>query len=114
MNTHFQAHVTLPRRFGWWTALVFVTGMGFTPSAGTPSAAAQDAPRAAEKLADDVQVDFAVDIMPILKQNCLACHHQKEAEDQAECEHGYVLGRGCRTCEFYERADYEYERSMDR
>jgi hypothetical protein len=34
-----------------------------------------------------------------------------EPEDR---EHGYPEGRGCRTCEFYERADYEYERSMDR
>lgn len=25
-------------------------------------------------------VDFAKEIMPILKRNCLACHHQKEAE----------------------------------
>ena len=40
--------------------------------------------------------------------------HQQEADDRLECEHGYVHGRGCQPCEFYERADYEYERSMDR
>ena len=36
-------------------------------------------------------------------------------EDSPElCEHGYPEGRGCKTCEFWERADYEFERFWDR
>ena len=41
---------------------------------------AQDLPIAIAEIQRDSEVDFAKEIMPILKRNCLACHHEKEAE----------------------------------
>ena len=41
---------------------------------------AQQLPLPVADLKRTEPVDFAGEIMPILKQNCLACHHEKEAE----------------------------------
>ena len=41
---------------------------------------AQELPLPVSELERSDPVDFAKEIMPILKQNCLACHHEKEAE----------------------------------
>lgn len=95
MNTYFLADATLLRRFGWLVVLALVTGSAFECSFGMPTAAAQESPRPVEALADDVKVDFAVDIAPILKQNCLACHHQKEAEGGLVLEsHASIIAGG--------------------
>ena len=45
-----------------------------------PIAAAQELPLPVTDLQRTESVDFAKEIMPILKKNCLACHHEKEAE----------------------------------
>lgn len=43
----------------------------------------------------DTPVDFATEIMPLLKQNCLACHHAKESEGGLNLEsHSAVLAGG--------------------
>ncbi len=41
---------------------------------------AQDLPLTVADLQRSDPVDFATEIAPILKRNCLACHHEKEAE----------------------------------
>jgi WD40 repeat protein len=41
---------------------------------------AQELPLPMAQLERSEPVDFAKEILPILKQNCLACHHEKEAE----------------------------------
>ena len=41
---------------------------------------AQDLPIPIAEIQRDSEVDFSKEIMPILKRNCLACHHEKEAE----------------------------------
>lgn len=41
---------------------------------------AQDLPIPIASLERTAEVDFSTEIMPILKRNCLACHHEKEAE----------------------------------
>ena len=43
-------------------------------------ASAQELPIPVAHLQRSEPVDFANEIMPILKRNCLACHHEKEAE----------------------------------
>lgn len=49
------------------------------PSALT-TAKAQDLPIEPAVLDRAEQVDFAKEILPVLKRNCLACHHRNEAE----------------------------------
>lgn len=44
------------------------------------TAAAADLPLPVAEIKRTDPVDFGKEIVPILKQNCLACHHQKEAE----------------------------------
>ncbi|MFK8115327.1 MAG: c-type cytochrome domain-containing protein [Rubripirellula sp.] len=44
------------------------------------SASAVELPLPVAELKRSEPVDFAKEIMPILKRNCVACHHQKEAE----------------------------------
>ncbi|MEM1069192.1 MAG: c-type cytochrome domain-containing protein, partial [Planctomycetota bacterium] len=39
-----------------------------------------DLPLPVSDIAREEPVDFQTEIMPILKRNCLACHHEKEAE----------------------------------
>jgi WD40 repeat protein len=44
------------------------------------NANAMDLPLPVSEIEREQPVDFATEILPILKQNCLACHHEKEAE----------------------------------
>ncbi len=46
----------------------------------TMSLRGQDLPIPIAELQRDSEVSFADEVMPILKRNCLACHHAKEAE----------------------------------
>ncbi|MDA9778268.1 hypothetical protein N9D38_07480 [Rubripirellula sp.] len=41
---------------------------------------AQELPIPIEEVQTDAEIIFSESIMPILKRNCLACHHEKEAE----------------------------------
>ena len=43
-------------------------------------ALSQDLPLPVAELDRTEPVDFQSEILPLLKQNCLACHHEKEAE----------------------------------
>ncbi|MDG2220410.1 MAG: hypothetical protein P8L85_03465 [Rubripirellula sp.] len=45
-----------------------------------PTAFAIDLPLPVSEIQREDPVDFATEILPILKRNCLACHHEKEAE----------------------------------
>ena len=47
-----------------------------------------------EDIKRDKPVDFATEIFPILKQNCLACHHAKEAEGGLNLESHATLMAG--------------------
>ena len=49
-------------------------------SASLQSVTAQELPIPIEELQAAREIDFAKEILPLLKRNCLACHHQKEAE----------------------------------
>ncbi|NNE00912.1 MAG: hypothetical protein HKN47_26655 [Pirellulaceae bacterium] len=42
----------------------------------------------------DKRVDFATEIFPLLKQNCLACHHEKESEGGLNLESHQSLIQG--------------------
>lgn len=42
--------------------------------------AERELPLAVAEIQRSEPVDFGTDILPLLKRNCLACHHQKEAE----------------------------------
>ncbi len=46
----------------------------------TPIAAAEDLPLSVSEIDRAEPVDFATEIMPLFKRNCLACHHEKAAE----------------------------------
>ena len=48
--------------------------------ASSPAANAADLPLPVADLQRTQPVDFGKEIMPILKRNCLACHHEKESE----------------------------------
>ncbi|MBL6724554.1 MAG: hypothetical protein ISQ09_05675, partial [Rubripirellula sp.] len=41
---------------------------------------AQELPIPIEEVQTDAEIIFSESIMPMLKRNCLACHHEKEAE----------------------------------
>ena len=44
------------------------------------SVVAQELPIPIAEVQRESEVDFAKEILPVLKKNCLACHHEKEAE----------------------------------
>ncbi len=54
-----------------------VSSVAFTVIAG---AADTELPIPVSEIDRSEPVDFATEIMPLLKQNCLACHHAKESE----------------------------------
>ncbi len=49
-------------------------------SLATGIAAAQELPLPVATIERSEPVDFAKEIYPILKRNCLACHHERDAE----------------------------------
>ena len=55
---------------------------------------AQDLPLTVADLQRTDPVDFATEIMPILKRNCLACHHEKEAEGGLVLESAESIHQG--------------------
>ena len=57
-------------------------------------AAAVDLPLAVAEMQRSEPVDFAKEIMPILKRNCLACHHEKEAEGGLVLESSESIHKG--------------------
>ena len=48
--------------------------------AGIAETSAWEPPLQVAQLERDTPVDYTTEILPLLKQNCLACHHAKEAE----------------------------------
>lgn len=54
----------------------------------------QELPIAVADLKRSEPVDFATEIMPLLKRNCLACHHQKEAEGGLVLETSESIHKG--------------------
>lgn len=58
------------------------------------SSVAQDLPLDVADLPRTEPVDFATEIMPLLKRNCLACHHEKEAEGGLVLESAASLRKG--------------------
>lgn len=57
--------------------LVIASALGFL---GMPETNAWEPPLQVAEVERDTPVDYSTEILPLLKQNCLACHHQKEAE----------------------------------
>ncbi|MGC6442848.1 MAG: c-type cytochrome domain-containing protein [Rubripirellula sp.] len=57
-----------------------ISSLLFLPTLLSVVTFAQDLPIAIAEIQRDSEVDFAKEITPILKRNCLACHHEKEAE----------------------------------
>lgn len=55
---------------------------------------AQDLPLPVADLKRTDPVDFGKEIMPILKRNCLACHHEKEAEGGLNLETSELIRKG--------------------
>jgi WD40 repeat protein len=57
-------------------------------------AVAQELPLAVAELQRSEPVDFASEILPMLKRNCLACHHEKEAEGGLVMESAELIHQG--------------------
>jgi WD40 repeat protein len=83
-----SAYGSIRKTFAVLTLLVSAT------IAGLPIADAQDLPLPVADLKRTDAVDFGKEIMPILKRNCLACHHEKEAEGGLNLETSVAIHEG--------------------
>ncbi len=79
---------------GVWPVWIFL----FTCATSIPSHAQEPTAAAAAiaiaEIKRDTPVNFAQEVLPILKKNCIACHNKAEAENQLVLENPQAILRG--------------------
>ena len=66
-----------------WQPRLLILALVFS-AADITQVDASEPPLQVAQLERDTPVDYNSEILPLLKQNCLACHHEKEAEGGCE------------------------------
>jgi WD40 repeat protein len=73
---------------------ILLTAAGICALAAAPSVATAELPIEIAEIKRDQPVDFAGEIYPLLKRNCLACHHAKETEGGLNLESHEAMLKG--------------------
>jgi hypothetical protein len=81
--------VVIGRVIGWLCAWSVMASFTCAQDAAPPAG-----PIEIEAIALDRPVDFTIDVLPILKQSCIACHHGPDAESALVLEDAAAILAG--------------------